>query len=62
MRRDKPRSKGRRVPWAAVPCRIYGLNGGARSSSERTMTNILQHPEGYFDPRTGDGRFVKLSG
>src|SRR3954451_16254983 len=29
---------------------------------ERTMKNILQHPEGYFDPRTGQGAFVKLEG
>src|SRR4051812_11022392 len=63
MRREQPRSKGHRVPCGPPPSSPWG--DGARYAglpTERTMKIILQHPEGYFDPRTGQGRFVMLSG
>src|SRR3954452_5731395 len=46
MRREQPRSTGRRSLWAAAPSPV---GDGVRSYPEQTMNNILQHPTGYIE-------------
>jgi hypothetical protein len=58
MRREQPRSTGRRSLWAAAPSPV---GDGVHSYPERTMKNILQHPTGYIDPIRGKDRLPTFS-